>query len=566
MLDCLVVGAGPTGLVMAAELRRHGMEVRIIDKLATPSPLSRAIGVQARTLEILDEMDAAEPLIAAGLPLHGATLYSGREPIAAIGFDELDSRYPFLLSVRQHDTERVLIELLERRRLSVERAVELIGFEQSDGDSDGGVTAELRHPDGRIERVAARFLLGCDGAHSVVRQGLELQFQGEAFPEGFVLADVQLEWELPRDRVATFFSADGVMACFPLFGGRWRLIANTGASPADAHAPSLAEVQKIVDTRAGFPARLQDPHWLARFRIHSRQVSQYRVGRVFLAGDAAHIHSPVGGQGMNTGMQDAHNLGWKLAQVTHGQAPPSLLDSYHAERHRIGRDILRGTELATRAATLRRPVVRALRDQVARYLSSLEVVQRRIARTVAELSLSYQKSPIVGEHQDTIALARLGRDDGDDVDEAPTIAAHRRFAAGPRAGERAPDAQLSDRGHLRQLFSLLGDGRHTVLLFDGRARADDGYRTLAHIVAALEARFSSSLRSFVVASGAEPITWQGPLGRILLDRDGEAEDAFGATAECVYVIRPDRYIGYRSQPASLERLLGHLELVALPSV
>jgi 2-polyprenyl-6-methoxyphenol hydroxylase-like FAD-dependent oxidoreductase len=555
-LDVLIVGAGPTGLLAAAELLRHGASVRILDRLAQPSPLSRALGVHARSLEILDEMGAAEPLIAAGLVVRGALLWDRTEPLAQLAFDELDSRFPFVLCVPQSTTERVLDDLVARRGGKVERGVELHSFTHS----EDCVAATVQHADGRSECIEARFLLGCDGAHSLVRRGLGLDFEGNAFPDSFLLADVTIAWDVPRDRISTFFSPEGLLACFPLPNGQWRLIGNQAAS----EAPVLADVQAMVAARAGFPAVVSEATWLTCFRIHTRQVARYRTGRVFLAGDAAHIHSPVGGQGMNTGMQDAHNLAWKLAAVANGSAPPSLLDSYHDERHRIGKQLLRSTELATRVGTLRRPLARALRDQVAHYLASLEVIQRRIARGIAELTLSYAGSPIVDEHQDSVFSARVGGGDDNDDDESPTLAAHRRFAAGPHAGERVPDAVVLDRGVPRRLSSLLGGGQHTVLLFDGRARTEDGYRTLSHVAAALEARHGDAVRLFTIVSGNEPPGWTGPLGRVLLDADGEAEDAFGAAAECAYVIRPDLYIGHRSQPASQERILAHLSRVLLP--
>jgi 2-polyprenyl-6-methoxyphenol hydroxylase-like FAD-dependent oxidoreductase len=555
ILDCLVVGAGPTGMVAAAELRRYDLSVRVLDKLPAPSPLSRAVIVHARTLEILDEMGVAETLIAAGVKLRGATLHSGREPIASFSFDEIDSRYPFLLCLPQAETERVLGDLLARRGAQVERGVELVSFTHG----DAGIAATVRHPDGHSECVEARFLLGCDGAHSVVRKGLGLDFAGEALAEQFLLADVKIAWDVARDRVSSFFSGDGLLACFPLPGGSWRLIANQGSS--ETRSPELADVQALVDRRAGVPAVVSDPKWLAAFRINSRQVAKYQVGRVFLAGDAAHIHSPAGGQGMNTGIQDAHNLAWKIAHVTKHGSPLSLLDSYHLERHHIGRDLLRGTELATRVGMLRAPLARAVRDQVTRYLSSLEVIQRRLSRQVAELTLSYAGSPIVDEHQDNLFSARLLG--GDESHESPTVGAYRRFAAGPKAGERAPDAEVIDLASSkpRRLSSLLGGEHHAVLLFDGRARTEGGYRTLSHIASALEARHHDAVRVFTVVSGREPPGWDGPLGRVLLDPDGEAEDVYGATAECAYVIRPDLYIGHRSQPASQDHLLTHLRKI-----
>jgi 2-polyprenyl-6-methoxyphenol hydroxylase-like FAD-dependent oxidoreductase len=549
LLDVLVIGAGPTGLVAASELCRYGLSIRLIDKLPERSLLSRALGLQARTLEILDELGCVADLIPRGIQLRGATLHSGTEPIASFSFDELDSRFPYALCLPQSETEGVLEELLHRRGGRIERGIELVSF--THGDS--GVAATVKHADGHNECIEARWMIGCDGAHSMVRSGLMMEFPGEAFPESFLLADVSVAWELPRDRISTFFSPEGVLGCFPLPNGTWRLIAN-GEGEA-----TLDTFQKLVDTRCGFPARLSDPGWMAQFRINTRQVAKYSVGRVFLAGDAAHIHSPIGGQGMNTGMQDAHNLAWKLAHVTKKLAPMSLLDSYHLERHKIGKQLLRGTDVATRVGMLKKSVARAIRDHAARYLSQLDVVQNRIARTVSEINLSYSGSPICDESRELIP--RIFGDD--EAEESATLSAQRKFAGGPRAGERAPDAEILDKNVPRRLSSLLGNGCHSLLLFDGRARTEAGYRTLSHIAAALEARHPEIVKVFTIVSGREPPGYTGPLGRVLLDPDGAAEDAYGATAECVYVIRPDLYIGHRCQPASVERVLEHFAKVLI---
>jgi hypothetical protein len=258
------------------------------------------------------------------------------------------------------------------------------------------------------------------------------------------------------------------------------------------------------------------------------------------------VHSPVGGQGLNTGIQDALNLGWKLALVCGGWSLPSLLDSYHAERHGVGRALLQSTELATRVGTLRHPVARALRDTLARFLSSLEVVQARIVRSVAELDLAYRKSPIVGEKRTALFGARLGADDSA---EEPTLAAVRSFAAAPAAGERAPDVPPID------------GKRHTLLLFDGRAPTDEGYRKLAGIAATVARRYGRLVAVHVVVPTAErpaALDWDGS---VIFDVEGELEDRFGALAECLYLIRPDLYVGFRSQPADREALLEHLATI-----
>jgi hypothetical protein len=299
------------------------------------------------------------------------------------------------------------------------------------------------------------------------------------------------------------------------------------------------------------------PKWLGRFRIHSRQVEHYRRGRVFLAGDAAHIHSPLGGQGMNTGMQDAHNLAWKLALVQRGRARAGLLDSYHVERHPIAQQILRGTDVATRVATLRNPVARAVRNQMARFFSSFDVFRERVGRNVAELTIDYRKSPIVDQHRDSVLFARIG----DDADgESPTIAAYRAFGSAPHAGQLAPDGVVRADGRDLRLGEVLDTRRHTLLLFDGRATTEQGYERFRQIHARVAANHADRINVHVVVPSE-----QRPAGldgiSVLLDPEGDLELRFGAIAECLYLIRPDLYIGYRSQPADLDPLAKYLSSI-----
>jgi 2-polyprenyl-6-methoxyphenol hydroxylase-like FAD-dependent oxidoreductase len=393
----LVVGAGPVGLTMAMELRRYEIDLRIVDKSASRTDKSKALVLWSRSLELIERVGCVDRFLATGMPAHGARISNGSKLIGEINFDDVKSRYPFALMIPQSETERLLEEQLEGFGTKVERLTELSSFvARADG-----VTANLRNAEGMEKRVEADWLIGCDGAHSAVRHGLGMGFEGSTQPSDFALADLRLEGLNP-DKLDVFWHAKGILAFFPIGRDRYRVIADLGqaktaSSPAD---PTLEEMQYLVDERGPGNIRLHDPYWLAGFRINERKVTDYQRGRVFLAGDAAHIHSPAGGQGMNTGMQDAFNLAWKLAMVIHGEAKASLLESYSVERSAVGDLVLRNATALTDVALLRNPVAQTVRNFAAKILLGLSQVQHRISNSMTEIEIAYPDSPlsITGSH------------------------------------------------------------------------------------------------------------------------------------------------------------------------
>ncbi|MBX3439376.1 MAG: FAD-dependent monooxygenase, partial [Planctomycetaceae bacterium] len=377
MKPVLIVGAGPVGLTMAVELTRYGVPVRIIDKTASRTDKSKALAVWSRTLELLERSRCADAFVAAGLKASAVNIFSGSEAVATVSFGDLDTPYSFALMLPQSETERLLEQQLESLGNRVERRVELTGF------NEGGATVlgTLRHADGSEESVEAEWLIGCDGAHSSVRHLLGLEFLGDTLPSEFILADVHATGlTAPDDTLAAFWHHEGAVIFFPIAPGRYRVIADVGHEPR--HDPTLAEVQSILDRRGPGGVTLSDPIWLAGFGINERMVKQYRHGRVFLAGDAAHIHSPAGGQGMNTGMQDAFNLAWKLALVVEGVAPPDLLDSYSAERSPIAKHVLSQTGRLTRVATAQNEIVQTVRNFIAHHAFGLSAVRHAAAASL----------------------------------------------------------------------------------------------------------------------------------------------------------------------------------------
>lgn len=394
-VDVLVVGAGPTGLALASQLARFGTRVRIIDRGVDRARESRAMAIQPRTLEALAPLGLARSLVGHGSTAVGVIVHSGHRT-ARVGLTDLgirDTAYPYLLFVSQAVTESVLLDHLAARGVAVERRTALVGLAQD----DGRVSCVLRSADGSGESIRAGFVVGADGARSTVRGLAGIDFPGSDYPQTFVLADLEADG-LEVGSAHAFLDRCGILLFFPLGEpATWRAIAMVPHGRGTTEPLTLTQVQTLVGEHA--PAvRLHDPAWLTTFRLHSRRASAMRSGRVFLAGDAAHIHSPAGAQGMNTGIQDALNLGWKLALVTEATSPPSLLDTYDPERAPVARRVLAMADRAFRiATTTRRPVADARASLAPRLLPLVRGIRPlRVwgARTVAQLTIAYPDSPL----------------------------------------------------------------------------------------------------------------------------------------------------------------------------
>ncbi|HEY1411624.1 MAG TPA: FAD-dependent monooxygenase, partial [Rhodopila sp.] len=390
--QALIVGAGPVGLTMAAELARYGVSVRIVDKTAERTDKSKALVVWSRTLELLDRAGCADAFVAAGHKVDAANIIAGGKPVGHISFATVESAYRYALMLPQSDTERLLEAHLGRLGVGVERRVEITGFTCD----DNGVAAVLRHGDGREEAIRTEWLIGCDGAHSTVRHTLGLTFEGETLQSDWILADVHMTgFPFPDTEIATYWHQDGVLVVFPISPGRFRIVADIGV--ADGHepeSPTLEEVQAVLSRRGPAGLVVSDPIWLSGFRINERKVGDYRSGRVFLAGDAAHVHSPAGGQGMNTGMQDAFNLAWKLAMVCRQSGSAAVLDSYSVERSEVGRQVLRAAGRLTEVAMMKNHAAQAVRNLVGRFMLGLAPVRRAMVDTMTEVSIGYVHSPL----------------------------------------------------------------------------------------------------------------------------------------------------------------------------
>jgi 2-polyprenyl-6-methoxyphenol hydroxylase-like FAD-dependent oxidoreductase len=552
--DVLIVGAGPVGMTLALELERFGLSCRIVDKTSAPTDKSKALVVWPRTLELFDRASIAEDLVAAGFWAKGATMYGNGKRLVHVNIHRHDTAFPLPLMIPQNETERVLNESLRGRGVRVEREVELVelklpqdGGRKAEGGNEEQIISTLRHADGREEVVTSSWLAGCDGAHSTVRKQLRIPFAGEFEPNDWMLADVHADGPIAPDEISAYWHSQGVLIFFPMSPGRFRVIADLGKAPGtDKPAdPTLDNVQTLVDNRGPAGIRVHDPIWLSGFRIHERKVNEYQKGRAFLCGDAAHIHSPAGGQGMNTGMQDAFNLAWKLALVHKGQAKPSLLASYTQERSAVGDMVLRDAGLFTRVAMIRNPVLQFMRNHMMALAGKLSAVQERAIAQLTEMAVHYPDSPLTAD------------DPGD------------AWRGDVRSGDRLPDAELQDTatGKTVRLLKSIGGSEHTVLVIVDE-EAEPGSRkpedTVADHAAALVDEFSGLLKLVVVSPAAADSTGNAA-AKTLIDSQGQLRDRLGVRGAAIALVRPDGYISFRGHRQSWPALREHLASYLLSS-
>ncbi|WP_030518300.1 NAD(P)/FAD-dependent oxidoreductase [Nocardia sp. NRRL WC-3656] len=376
----VIVGAGPAGLTAAIALADAGADVVLLDRLAAGANTSRAAVVHARTLEVLDEFGIASTLHDLGLEVPRFVLHDGADRLATVGFSDLPTPFPYTLMVGQETTEAVLLDRLHRAGGQVLRPVEVTAVIPGEASA----TVEFTDAAGQSGSIQARYVIGADGMHSRVREAAGIGFTGATYPESFVLADVRMDWPAPRDEVSLHVSPEGVTVVAPLPDtehDRFRIVATVAEAPEH---PTRAQVQALLDARCP-GATVREVLWSSRFRVHHRVADHYRAGRILLAGDAAHVHSPAGGQGMNTGIQDAALLGTLLARVLRGE-PDTLLDEYERTRRPVALDVVAFTDRMTRMATLRPRPARLLRNTAIRLVTRVPAVRTTLAYRLAELA------------------------------------------------------------------------------------------------------------------------------------------------------------------------------------
>lgn len=516
-----IVGAGPTGVMLGIELARRGVEVRVLDKQRSRPAETRAIGIHARTLEVMHQLGMVEEFLALGHRVGGVIFHlrGGRQ--AEVRFRGLETPYPFLLTVSQEQTQRILDERLESLGVRIERGVDVVDVRQDAGGAELLTTASAGS---REQGLSADWVVGCDGAHSIVRRRLGLTFDGQDYGQDWLMAEVKTDWPLRSDRFHVFAHSGAVLAMFPLSSERWRLflgqVPNRGP---ERRAPDIQEIERLVAQRGPTGMRVTDPTLLAAFRCYLRSTSTVHRGRVLIAGDAAHVHSPAGGQGLNTGLHDAFNLGWKLALVAQRQASPALLDTYAAERMPIASSVLALTDRLVRTFSMPSPRKRLVRDQILPVVMATPVAQRRYTERLSQISHTYRDGPLA-------------------------TPARRRGRGGVAPGDRLPVVSgLRRDGRPVCTLDLLDPSAHTLLILAGASAGEEVVRAAA---GRLES-WGEMLTPVLISE--EPLDRQS-----VADPDLRAHRRYGALAGQLLLVRPDGHLACRApldRPDMIEEYL-----------
>ncbi len=543
--DVLIIGAGPVGLTLANELARRGVDPVVIDKAPGIREVSKALILHVRTQEALACVGLADRIGAEARPLTEVVVHAYGKHVGSWNLDGIDSPHPHPLILGQNRTQHLLLDLLAERGVSVGWGVEAVSLTTD----EAGATARLRHADGAETDVRARYVVGCEGSNSLVRKSCGFSFEGERYSgEQFIQADCKIDWALPSGRSYLFLTAAGYLMVIEMPGDRVRVFISLpdqnaqgaaeaakqlGAVEAANEEPTLAEIAAELTRLTGFACTLSDPVWLARYRTSHRYANSFQKGPAFIAGDAGHVHVPIGGQGMNTGIQDAFNLGWKLAGVLRGELRADILESYTSERHPIAAGLIRGTDFAYRGilhpSDLRQRATRLIGPFVIRS----ERAQGFMRSTLEELSIAYPDSPL-------------------------NLDLH--GPRGPAPGERVLDAtgvRATDNATVTLDALTRANTAWTLLLFAGDEAQEAG--ALARIADRVGERFGARIATWIVLPTRDAPPEAGPKDRILLDPLRSMHDRYQVSDAAIYVLRPDTFVGVRAPLRRADRVLEHLE-------
>ena len=504
--DVVIVGAGPTGLALASQLIRYNVDFIILDEKQTTTLYSKAIGVQARTLEIYEQINLANRLIEQGAIAGKARMIVGGEVRGEIEFAELGeglSPYPFVLIVEQGRHEKILYDFVKAGGSDILWNTKLKSFMQD----ASGVKAKIKNASGETETIEAKFLVGCDGAKSPVRHTLGLEFEGSTFERMFYVADVEIDWTFSNDALMVFLMKNNLLAFFPLVGeNNWRIV---GTFPEEFEKDEgdvlYREIEEQIKKDAELELDITKVNWFSTYKVHTRHVNKFSSGKCFLAGDAAHIHTPAGAQGMNTGIQDGYNLAWKLAMVLKGKASDEILETYNEERLENAKNLLRTTDRFFNLVASPEPILSYLRMHVFPYVAgaafSLDAVKKFVFPRISQIAINYRHSS-------------LSADDGN-------------FSV--KAGDRMPYFSVDG----ASVYDRLREPKfHLLTFFDGQSEPQNLQTELSNYADFIEF--------------------------LTLPLYPNIAEIFGAAATFNVLLRPDNYLGFISEDVSSKSLKKYL--------
>lgn len=521
----LIVGAGPSGLMMALCLKEQGIAATIIDKKDTTTEFSKALGMQARTLEVFQDLNLAQALIESGSMMPKIAFYKGKKLLGNADFSWLDTSFPFILGIPQSSTEAILEKALAAKGVTVRWNTSLEQLEQMEErvfvtlNKEGHVVSELFD-----------YVIGCDGIHSKVRKSLNIPFKGMKDPENFAIADLEMEGPIAKDYIVAMIAEDnsGLVLFFPITQGRTRIVVNNCTlDPQDK--PSLEYFQKIVSQRTKQPIQLKHLNWSSIFNVQYRKAACFSQGRCFIVGDAAHVHSPIGGQGMNTGLQDAYNLAWKLAFVINNKAYAHLLDTYNEERHLNAKKLLMMTKIMTIVGTAKSAILKVLRPHILKFVLNHQMFSRFMTKKLSQLSTHYRSSSLSKEN--TRSKGQL------------------------RAGDRLCDCEVTVGHNNLKLLEWIRGSHMGIVVFTRHLKPIENQ--LRQLDFLMNAKYPHlHIVVITLQNGiCELQDFTGKIGSCAL----ESFERYAKTFPKLYVIRPDKYISYIQEPINLKALENTLD-------
>ncbi len=518
-IDILIVGAGPSGLAMAYELTRRGIKCRIIEKLPKPSNRSKALGIQPRSVELFESMGLLNNFLKHGLKVKAFNTYSSlSNRISHVGTEYIHSTYPFFLVIPQNKTEQIFTKGLKKLGVKIERELELTSYAQK----NGYIVARIKNKKEEIEEVSFKYLIGCDGAHSVCRKLMGTNFLGDQYKTNWLLADAYIKWPLTFNEMYVFFSKNGFLATFPMGKNYVRFVTDYDVNISREELEkklSLSFFQNLINEKTGSGIQLTKMEWMSAFSIHHRMAEKLCSKNVFLIGDSAHIHSPAGGQGMNTGIQDANALAWKIELVMKKKAKEELLQS-HQERHKIMENIVALTHKTTIMASIKNPILQFIRNKIIFLLCKSDHFKSYFLNRIGQLRLNYRHSPIVAEDWDNISNAI-------------------------KAGDLFPDIELFDKKHKKtRLKKVINDSKHNLLIFTKNNNAG----AIENLV---KTKYKDVVDFLTITSSDGYSANTNVFDKLEIKETG------------LYLLRPDGYIAYRNQPVDVNKLVSYLNSIFL---